>query len=194
MPNESPQSGWTYQPNDDTSLAEPDLSAQQNPQNDSGVREGTKKKEISWTASEFIENHKDTRWHMVFYLALAALAALVFIFTRDYFSTGIILVVGTLFAILANRKPRQISYQIDYQNISIGRQVHAFSEFKSFSVAQADAISYVNLMPLKRFMPEVSIYYPPEEEQEILDILSDHLPHDQQPERVIDRLAKKIHF
>ena len=102
--------------------------------------------------------------------------------------------MGGLFALLANHKPRQLAYKIDNSGINIGSKLYPFEQFKSFSLAREDAIEYVNLMPLKRFMPDVSIYFPPEETEKIVTILSDHLPHHDTGERQIDKLAKKLRF
>jgi hypothetical protein len=43
-------------------------------------------------------------------------------------------------------------------------------------------------------MPELSIYYPPEEEEKILNVLTGSLPNDQKQEHSFDRLMKRIRF
>ncbi len=149
---------------------------------------------VTWTGSEFIANHKDSRWFAGFFGALALGLVAVFLLTRDYISTITIGVAGILFASLANRKPRQLSYKIDNSGVSIGQKFYSFDQFKYFTQAQDGAIGYINLMPLKRFMPDVSIYFPPEEGENVISIISDHLPHHDEGERQIDKLAKKFRF
>jgi hypothetical protein len=102
--------------------------------------------------------------------------------------------VGILFAILAGKQPRQLSYSLDTSGITIGEKFYSYEMFKSFTILEEGAIGCVNLLPLKRFMPELSIYYPPEEEEKILNVLTGSLPNDQKQEHSFDRLMKRIRF
>lgn len=150
--------------------------------------------EVVWTASEYIAHHKNTGWFFGLFAAILAIAGLAYIFTRDLISTATIIIAGLLFGILANKKPRQLKYKLDSQAVTIGQKAYPYNSFKSFAVLQEGAIGCVNLLPLKRFMPEISIYFPQEEGDKILDVLSSHLPHDQKEEHQFDRLMKKIRF
>ena len=49
-------------------------------------------------------------------------------------------------------------------------------------------------MPTGGFMPELSIYYAPEDEQHILQILGMHLPMEQNQGTLVDRFARRMHF
>ena len=151
-------------------------------------------KAVSWTGSEFIANHKDSRWFVTFFGGLFLGVIVIFLLTKDYISSITVALAGVLFASLANRQPRQLTYNIDNKGINIGSKFYTFDQFKYFSLAQDGAIGYINLMPLKRFMPDVSIYFPPEEADNVVNILSDHLPHHDSAERQIDKLAKKFRF
>ncbi len=188
--DEKSQDSFHYDPKQDD---EYDSMDPQKPADD-GSQKPAKDQAVSWTGSEFIANEKNGKWFIVFFTALVLVVAAVFILTRDYISTISIALVGGLFAFLANNKPRQLAYKIDNSGINIGSKFYPFEQFKSFSLAREDAIEYVNLMPLKRFMPDVSIYFPPEETEKIVTILSDHLPHHDTGERQIDKLAKRLRF
>ena len=50
------------------------------------------------------------------------------------------------------------------------------------------------LLPLKRFMPIIQIYYQPEDEQKILDAMSIMLPIEAHQPDAVDRLMSRIHF
>lgn len=149
---------------------------------------------ISWTASEFVANHKSALWYLQFILVLAILGGLIYFITRDVLSVSVISVAGILFMILASRKPRQQDYKVDDQGITIGDKFYPYTLFKSFGLGHEGVIGAVNLMPLKRFMPEMSIYYPAEDEDKILDKLSEYLPHEQQKEAGVDRLLRRMRF
>jgi hypothetical protein len=187
--DEQNQDNFQYSPNQEgNGLVEPEQNSEEN------QKPAAEKKAVSWTGSEFIANHKDKKWFISFFGILALGVVIIFIVTTDYISAISIAIVGCLFAILANHKPRQLSYTIDNSGINIGRRFYPFEQFKYFSLAQEGAIGYINLMPLRRFMPDVSIYFPPEEEGNVISILSDHLPHHDGGERQIDKLAKKFRF
>jgi hypothetical protein len=149
---------------------------------------------VSWTASEFVAHQKDASWYAMLFAAVLILCGLVYVFTKDLISVVTIFVVGVLFATLANKKPRELPYTIDNQGIIIGSKLYPYAIFKSFAVHQEGIIGCINLLPLKRLMPELSVYYPPESEAEILGILADYLPHEQRKEQSVDRLMKRIRF
>lgn len=201
MPDETPQPGWTYQPGDQPKAteteeqkseeAEPNFAA---PPEHASKKKASSGQSVDWTASEFISHHKSTTWYLSFIAVIALLSGGIYFLTSDVVSSGAIGIAGVLFIVLASHKPREMSYKIDTEGITIGSKFYHYGQFKSFGVHQEGAIGAINLMPLKRFMPELSIYYPPEHENEIVEILAYHLPHDQREEHHVDRLLKKIRF
>lgn len=190
--------GWTFKPggaNEETAPKQTEQPAQNNqdaapdrPKNQGESQEAT------WTASEFIANHKTAGWYMMLLAAIVVIAGLTFFLTGDWISSATIVIVGSLFAVLAGKKPRQLSYKVDSSGITIGGKFYPYHDFKSFTVLHEGSIGCINLLPLKRFMPELSIYYPPDEEEKILDVLSASLPNDQKAEQGFDRLMRKIRF
>ena len=191
-PSNEQKPGWAFRPGNETESESDfhppstEVPNETSPQNQA--------ESISWTASEFVDNHKTAGWYIKLMLAILAIAVLSYLLTRDLISASVIVVVGFLFAILASKKPRQMTYRIDNAGISIGNNTYPFHTFKSFAIVEEGAIGCINLLPLKRFMPELSIYYPPEEEAKIIDVLSASLPNDQRQEHSFDRLMKKIRF
>ena len=150
---------------------------------------------ITWSASEYIAHHKSGGWYGLFALiALAILVAIYFITGGDILSVVVVAIVGIVFVMYAGRTPKEQQYSISDQGITVGSKTYSFHDFKSFSIIDEGAFSSISFMPLKRFMPVISIYYAPEHENEIVDALSVHLPFDQREADAIDRLMKKIRF
>ena len=149
---------------------------------------------ISWTGSEFLDRHKNLAWYISLGIFISVVCAVIYLLSRDLISIIFIAITGVLFAIIASRKPKQVQYIIDNKGIKIGNRTYSFADFKSFSIQRDGMIGYVNLMPLKRLLPELSIYYAPNEEQKILNALSLHIPHDQVEESLVDKLFKNLHF
>jgi hypothetical protein len=105
----------------------------------------------------------------------------------------VVAVVGVL-AVVASRPPRTLSYKLDNYGVHIGQKSFPYANFKSFSVIDEGAISAINLLPLKRFLPPISVYYDPKDEDKIAAIISDYLPFEEHKEDLVDQLVRKIRF
>lgn len=149
---------------------------------------------VSWTASEFIYNQKTTGWYVALGVVTVLVGAGIYFVTRDYITLGMIGVAGILFGVIASRKPRELEYRIDDTGIHIGEKLYPFSGFKSFSLMQESGIESIWLMPLKRFMPSISLYFAPEDKDKIVDSLSGALPVQPRELDPLDKLIHKIGF
>lgn len=149
---------------------------------------------VSWTASEFIAHQKSAGWYGLLMLAALATAGVVYLFTRDFVSTAVVIIVATVFAIIAGRKPRELEYRVDNHGIKIGEKHYPYSTFRSFSVVEEDSLEAIWLMPLKRFMPIITIYFEPADGEKIINTLSEYLPVEHRQPDPVDRLMSRIRF
>ncbi|HEX5456173.1 MAG TPA: hypothetical protein VFW77_02290 [Candidatus Saccharimonadales bacterium] len=149
---------------------------------------------VSWTASEFVDHQRGAGWYLVFFAGLILIGVLMFKFTKDYISGVAIIIAGVILAGFARRRPRQLPYEVGVQGISIGGKLYPYEGFKSFGLGQEAGAKVINLVPLQRFMPDLSVFFPPEQEADIIGVLADHLPHNDHPEKAVDKLAKKLRF
>lgn len=148
--------------------------------------------EVSWSASEFIAHEKTPLWYMSLAGVAAVLVLAVFFLFHDMVAAFAIIFVAILFGFLAAHKPRVLNYHIGPAGLTIDRKMYNFAEFKSFGVIDEGAFSSITFMPMKRFMPTLSIYYPPEEEETIVNALSNYLPFAPVSHDLIDRLMHRI--
>jgi len=149
---------------------------------------------ITWTASEFIDHRKNSGWYAVLALSGGILTAIVYITTRDIV-TGVAIIIATIsFGIFASRKPRTLNYGMGVDGLNIGNKNYSFSNFKSFSIKRDGAIGSIDLMPLQRFMPGLTIYCPPDLEDQIIDVLTSYLPHEERSSDLVDKFMNKIRF
>lgn len=150
---------------------------------------------VSWSASEFIAYQKNTGWYMTVLLAVLALATIVFFATgHDIISTVSIVVVGVLFMVFSSRKPRVLNYAISEDGIHIGDKLYPFSTLKSFAVVDEGMLHSIALMPIRRFMPAVSMYCEAQDEAQIVGILGSFLPQEERKQEIVDRFMHKIRF
>ena len=150
--------------------------------------------EVQWTASEFIAHDKGFGWFALLFIATAVLAGLVYLISHDWASTGLVIGAAVILGIAAVRKPRVLTYIVNSHGLTIGQKFYPYSEFKSFSVVDEGAFSSVVFMPLKRFMPTITIYYGSEDEDRIIDVLALYLPMEEHKHDVFDQLIRRIHF
>ena len=154
----------------------------------------SKKTLMEWTASEYIKHHKPANWYLALVAVVVALSGLVFLVTRDVVSAVTIGIVGVLFGVFASREPEVRTYKLTPRGITISEKLYPFELFKSYAVYEEEAIKSIFLLPMKRFMPGMTLYFPPEQEEDILGTLSSYLPFDDREPDIIDRFMNKIRF
>jgi hypothetical protein len=149
---------------------------------------------ITWTASEFIAHQKNGGWYGILAAGAVVVAVLVWFVTKDVVSSVVIVVAAAMLASFAARQPRELTYALDSSGLTIGVKRYPYSGFRSFAVMQEGAATSIVFMPLKRFAPMTTIYYDPEDEEKIGDIISEHLPFEERKRDAIDRLMWRIRF
>jgi uncharacterized membrane protein YobD (UPF0266 family) len=210
-PNNEP--GWVFKPGD--SAAEPPAPAQppapsnaapiqpvaQNsiiasepmePLAMDSVSVSTEEALVSWTASEYQANPKSAGWFGSLALASVLLAVVIYLVTRDLISTVVIGLVGVIVGIFAARQPQILQYHLDSQGIYIGNKFYPYASFKSFSVAEDQAMSYISLLSLRRFMPPLAIHYDPADEEKIVNTLADYLPYEEHKKDIVDNITRRF--
>ncbi|HYH75072.1 MAG TPA: hypothetical protein VD735_03865 [Candidatus Saccharimonadales bacterium] len=150
--------------------------------------------EISWTASEFVAHHKGAGWYGLFIAAAVVVVVILYFITRDFISVFGIVAMMIIFGVAAGRQPRTLSYHLDTRGMTIGPKFYPYSEFKFFSVIEEGAFSSLAFTPLKRFMPPISVYYDPKDEEAIVEVISRHLPLQEGNNDFIDKFARHIRF
>lgn len=149
---------------------------------------------VSWTASEYIAHQKGSGWWFAFIAIVLLIGAAAYVVTRDIVSVIAIVGVAAMFGYYARRPPVVQQYSITSQGVHIGEKLYAFAELKSFTVVHQGAFASIEFRPLKRFMPYIPMYYAPDQEEAIMDTLTQYLPYEERPEDPIDRLMQKIRF
>lgn len=150
--------------------------------------------DIAWTASEFIAHTKNPSWYLILAIATLILTAIIYLLTKDKVTAVAIVIASLLFGIMASRKPRELEYSVGTDGMHIGPKFYPYSVFKSFSVMQEEGIESIWFMPLKRFMPGLSIYFAPDQGQKIIDVLSEYLPFENRKLDMIDGLMHRLRF
>jgi hypothetical protein len=149
---------------------------------------------IAWSASEFIAHDKTALWYLVLGGGGLVLMGLVYLFSRDIFATVVVAFVVALFWAGAVRQPREMHYALDTQGLAVNNRHYAYGNFRSFAIAEEGPLRSINFMPMKRFMPLMSVYYDPADEPRITEVLADHLPREAHKLDAVERLMRRIRF
>lgn len=149
---------------------------------------------ITWTASEYIANPKNTGWFALLAASSLVLAVVVYLLTKDIVSTVVIVVLGVLVGTFAARQPRTLQYEIDDKGVHIGGKLYPYAGFKAFSLADEHATRFISLLPLRRFMPPLVVHYAAEDEQTIADVLASYLPYEEHKTDIVDSITRRVRF
>lgn len=198
-PNTPDASGnWQFSQDDgksDSPAADPAASTTPASADDRAAQQAApENEEVDWTASEFIQHEKSINWYLILAASVLFFTALIYLITRDKITSGIIVVAALFFGIYAARKPRTLNYRLGASGLMVGDKFYDFSQFRSFVVLHEGAFNSVSFMPLKRFMPVLTVYYAPDDEQKIVQLLSMRLPMENRGKDIIDRFLHRIRF
>lgn len=149
---------------------------------------------VKWTASEFVAHDKSSEWYTLLVMGTVAAAGLMYAINRDFITVVVVLVAGLLFGVYGAHKPKQLEYRVDMRGVGMGGKFYGYDEFQSFSIIPEGAFSGLVLMPLKRFAVPINIYYAPEDEDKIMEIVSSQLPYEQRRRDAVDSLMRKVRF
>lgn len=148
----------------------------------------------AWTAAEFVAHHKTPQWFLAFAAVCFTVIAAVFFITKDITAVLVLIVGAVAVGIFAGRIPRDQQFQIDNEGFSIGQRRFSFAQFKSFSVIHEGALTSVQFLPLKRFAPYTTIYFGPNDEDQVLDRVEEVLPYVEHSGDAIDQLLRRVRF
>jgi hypothetical protein len=149
---------------------------------------------LTWSATEFIENQKPASWYMLFIVVLIVISAGVYLIIRSIFPVIMIVLIGIVFGVVALRKPKEQTFELNNVGLLIGKRASNYSEFKSFSVIDEKGLGSIVFNPFKRFVFPTTIYYDIANEEKIVGILSDHLPMEEPTNDPIENLMRKVRF
>jgi hypothetical protein len=148
---------------------------------------------LSWNASEFMEHEKSSTWYVYLFFITIVIGAGIYFLTKDKITTAVIVIAGVVFGYFGARKPKNVNYQLDGDGIMIGQKFYDYNSFKSFALIDDSHAPSLVLIPLKRFMPSLALFYDRKDEKKIMDILSIRLPLEQRRD-AIDSFMRRIRF
>jgi hypothetical protein len=160
----------------------------------SSVNTPTASGEVRWSASEFIAHQKTMGWYLILIMVTIIVSGIVFLLTRQYISAGVIIVLAITFGVYGSVAPRSLDYSVDSQGITVDKKHYSYELFKLVQRLEGGVVPSITFIPVKRFAVPLTIYLSPEQEAQILDIVSDFLPIEIKQVEAIDRLVSRLRF
>lgn len=145
---------------------------------------------VRWQAPEYIHHQKGILWFIGFGLVVTLLVVAAILLIKSW--TFAVLIPVMAFALIAYtyRPPRTMDYTLSEKGLYINDTLHGFAEFKGFGVIHnADEYS-VEFVPVRRFRPSLSIFFPEDKGEQIVDILGVRLPMQQLKPDAFDRIVR----
>ena len=149
---------------------------------------------VNWTASEFVEYTKNGIWHLGLIGASFVVAVIIWFLTKDIITPIVIIIAGIALSLYGSKRPRQLDYRLTDSGLDIGKKHYNYGDFKSFAVVPEGGIETIVLTPAKRFLPLTTIYFDPNDADNIGEFISRHLPYKERKADPIDKLFNRIGF
>lgn len=132
---------------------------------------------VTWSASEYIHGEKNGLWYVLFVVVVLGLIALDIFLLKSYTFSALVIVMAVALVIYSRRPPRVMQYALSSNHgLYVGEKLYHFSDFKAFGVIKDGEHHSIMLIPTKRFAPGVSVYFPEEAGEQIVDVLGMRLP------------------
>jgi hypothetical protein len=148
---------------------------------------------VTWQASEYIHLEKNGLWYVLLILASLGLIALA-IFVINSYTFAVLIVVMAIFLVIYSRvAPKVVQYTLSGdQGLYVDEKLYHFTDFKSFGLIKDGEHHSIMLTPVKRFSPGVSVYFPEEVGERIVDILGARLPMKAIQLDLMDHLIRRL--
>lgn len=146
-------------------------------------------KEISWEAQEYVQHSRETGWYVG--LVLIGLVLVAGSILMGWWSFAVLIVVSVLaLFVYTIRPPRVLKYSLSNKGLTEGARLYEYKDYKSFGILQDGEHFAIVLTPRKRFSGRVTVFFPENKGEEIVDAFGARLPMEEVKLDFIDKLIK----
>jgi hypothetical protein len=147
---------------------------------------------VMWQAKEYISPDKNAMWYLGLGVVVVAVILLDVFIIKAYTVSLLILAIAAVLVVMSIRPPRVIDYTLSDEGLKVGEQQFNLNEYKSFGVVHDGKENSVLLIPIKRFKPGLSVYFPVESGEAIVDLLGSRLPMQEIHLDFVDRIVRML--
>jgi hypothetical protein len=197
MAGEDPQNYWqnpendqAVQPEAPTTQPETELVAEPTPL---APEDTPNNPPVTWTAQEYVHLERSPLWFIGFVIVVLGLIAVDVFLLKSWTFSALVIVMAIALVIYIRRPPRKLTYALSpAQGLYVGEQLYHMDEFKAFGLIKDGPHYSILLIPRKRFAPGVSVYFPDDAGERIVDILGQQLPMENLKLDIVDVIVRKL--
>jgi len=188
-PDEQKQNYWETPESEQPEQVTPEVEEVQQPS--AGLEASDNP--VTWTAQEYVHIDKSPLWFILFVIVVLGLISVDVFILKSWTFSALVVVMAVAIIIYTRRPPRALTYALSAkQGLYVGERLYHFEEFKSFGLIRDGEHNSIMLIPTKRFAPGVSVYFPDDAGEKIVDILGQRLPMEELKLDVIDIVVRKL--
>ncbi len=150
---------------------------------------------LSWQAPEFVYYEKDTKW-FVGLGAIAGLLMLYFLFTKNFMTVLLFLILTLVTISYALKRPAMIDITVTKRGFYIAKKFYPFKHLESFHILyEPPEVKILNLKSKRSFLPYITIPLGKQNPLEVKKVLDKYLIEElDKEESFIDILARRLRF
>lgn len=149
---------------------------------------------VRWQATEHIHRQKTAIWYGIFTVVVIALIAVAIFIVNSVTFAILVPVMAIALAVYTTHPPAMLDYTLSRKGLHVNDRLYGFDSFKEFGLIHGDDENSIMLVPRKRFQPGLTIYFPDEAGEAIVDMLAARLPMHEVRLDPIDRLIRRLHI
>lgn len=149
---------------------------------------------VSWEAPEYIHHQKSVLWFVGYAVFMLALLAVAYYVTSSWAFIILVVVMAIALGVFAVRQPRTLHYVLTQDGVQVEKSFYHYNDFRAFGVLAEDQLSSITLIPIKRFMPGIVLYFMNQDGEQVVDVLGSRLPMQKMEPDFVDRFMRRIHF
>lgn len=144
---------------------------------------------ITWEAEEYVQAEKNTGWY-VGLIFVALVLILVAVLLKQWTFIAVVVVSVLALIVFSVRPPRKLKYKLDTQGLREGERKYLFRDFRAFGILNEGKHFAIVLTPKKRLGGRITVYFPEEQGEEIVDAFGVRLPMEEVKLDVVDRIVR----
>lgn len=144
---------------------------------------------VRWQAKEYIAQEKNTGWYLGMFLVGAVLVALS-VFLHWWTFTALVIISIVALVVYSVRPARMLEYELNDKGLVENGKLYEFGDFKAFGIQRDGKNFSIVLIPRQRFALKVTVCFPEENGEEIVDGFGQKLLMEEIKQDVLDKLVK----
>lgn len=135
----------------------------------------------SWQAPARPFRKRDRSYYTTIAILVILVVMIVFFWLKDFLLIGVILSFGFVAYVLAFVSPKEITYTISTQGITMGEDFYFWHFLDSFWFKEKDGLKVLHIQTWLRFPAQLMLVLKAEDEEKIKKIVARFLPFHEKP-------------